>query len=188
MPLRGFCLIAYYSLMRPKNNRALTWEDLTIDPQGRTGRFKLDQHKNVNKGIEARGGLAAELVDYLLSIRPAHASGGVHRNPATGQAYVDIRKQWRRLITIASRLLGYSLNGKKADFFNFRHIGASHIAERARDARHLLAVVKMMGDTSVETVDRRYFNFDDETPGEVIDGWSVPQISLSDDARLRLVS
>jgi hypothetical protein len=41
--------------MRPKNNKALTWEAVRIDPQTRTGWFKLDQHKNVNKGSK-RGG------------------------------------------------------------------------------------------------------------------------------------
>jgi hypothetical protein len=32
-----------------------------------------------------------------------------------------------------------------AKFLNFRHTGASRIAQRGRDPRHLLAVVKMMG-------------------------------------------
>jgi hypothetical protein len=36
-----------------------------------------------------RGPLAAELVDYLASIRPANASGP-HFNPSTGQPCVDI--------------------------------------------------------------------------------------------------
>jgi hypothetical protein len=43
---------------------------------------------------------------------------------------------------------------KKAKFLNFRHAGASHIAQRGRDPRHLLAVVKMMGDTRLATVNR----------------------------------
>jgi hypothetical protein len=70
---------------------------------------------------------------------------------------VDIRKQWKRLLAIAAEMLGYELTGKKAKFLNFRHTGASHIAQRGRDPRHLLAVVKMMGDTSVATVE--YFRF-----------------------------
>src|ERR1051326_1826151 len=147
VPLRGLCLVAYYTMMRPKNNRALTWEEITLDADPRKCWFKLDQHKNVNKGIKARGGLANELLEYLRSIRPKNARGLIHPNPATGKAYVDIRKQWNRLIEIANRLLGYQLTGKKADFFNFRHTGASHIAARSRDAHHLLGVVRMMGDT-----------------------------------------
>lgn len=188
VPLRGLCLVGYMTLMRPKNNRALTWQEVTIDPQTRTGRFRLDQHKNVNKGIKARGSLAVELVDYLLSIRPANARGLIHPNPATGKPYVDIRKQWNRLIAIASRMLGYELTGKKADFFNFRHTGASHIAERARDASHLLSVVKMMGDTSIATVNRHYFNIDDLMLEEIVDGWVVPELATFTPDRFRAAS
>jgi hypothetical protein len=93
IPLRGLCLIGYYTLMRPKCNRFLTWEEVTLDPANRTGWYQLDKHKNVNKGIKARGPLAAELVDYLAAIRPASASGPIHVNPSTGEPYVDIRKQ-----------------------------------------------------------------------------------------------
>jgi len=177
VPLRGMMLIAYYTLMRPKNNRALTWEEITLDPEKGSGRFQLDQHKNVNKGIRAWGPLARPLVDYLWSIRPTNASGVVHRNPATGGPYVDIRKQWSRLVAIASRMLGYELQDEKADFFTFRHTGASHIAERARDARALMLVVNMMGDTNVETVRRHYFNFDHEVMAGMIEGWEIPDVA-----------
>jgi hypothetical protein len=53
---------------------------------------------------------------------------------ATGKPYVDIRKQWDRLIAIASEMLGYPLVNEKADFFTFRHTGASNIAQTARRA------------------------------------------------------
>lgn len=188
VPMRGLCLVAYFTMMRPKNNRALTWEEITLDADARKGWFKLDQHKNVNKGIKARGALATQLVDYLLTIRPSNPSGYIHPNPATGQPYVDMRKQWNRVIAIANRLLGYELTGKKADFFNFRHSGASHIAARARDAAHLLGVVRMMGDTSLATVNRHYFNFDDETLQNIIDGWIVPEIDPFGSCRLALAS
>jgi integrase len=178
LPLRGLCLVGYYTLMRPKNNRALSWDEIVLDPLTRRGWFKLDQHKNVNKGIKARGGLAAPLVDYLLSIRPKNARGLIHPNPASGKAYVDIRKQWARLVEIASRMLGYELTGKKADFFNFRHTGASHIATRSRDGAHLLGVVRMMGDTSLATVNRHYFNLDDETLQVIVEGWQAPDVDL----------
>src|SRR5215210_1493964 len=99
------------------------------------GWYQLDKHRNVNKGIKARGPLAAELVDYLAAIRPPNASGPIHFNPSTGEPYVDIRKQWNRLLEIAGRMLGYDLEGKKGEFFNFRHTGASHIAQRGKNAR-----------------------------------------------------
>ena len=31
IPLRRLCLIAYYTMMRPKCNRFLTWEEVTLD-------------------------------------------------------------------------------------------------------------------------------------------------------------
>lgn len=188
VPLRGLCLVAYLTLMRPKNNKALTWEEVRIDPHTRTGWFKLDQHKNVNKGIKARGKLADKLVDYLLSIRPANARGLIHPNPATGKPYVDIRKQWNRLIKIASRILGYELTGKKADFFNFRHSGASHMAMKGNKPKDLMSVVRMMGDTSLTTVNRHYFNIDDEMLAEIVEGWSVPELPAFAPERLRVAS
>jgi integrase len=188
VPLRGLCLVAYFTMMRPKNNRALTWEEITIDEAAGKGQFKLDQHKNVNKGIKARGALSVPLLEYLTSIRPKNARGLIHPNPETGKPYVDLRKQWNRLIAIASRLLGYELTGRKADFFNFRHTGASHVAAKSRDAAHLLGVVHMMGDTSLATVNRHYFNFDDETLQEIVDGWTIEEIDLFEPRRLPLAS
>jgi len=88
---------------------------------------------NVNKGIRAYGVLAPRLVKYLLSIRPPNARGYIHANPATGKPYVDIRKQWDRLMSIASEMLGYPLVNEKADFFTFRHTGASNIAQSSRN-------------------------------------------------------
>lgn len=184
VPLRGMMLIAYFTLMRPKNNRALTWEEVTLDPVRRTGRFRLKQHKNVNKGVSAHGRLARRLVDYLLAIRPRNARGLIHPNPATGKPYVNIRKQWDRLIAIASGILGYALVDQKGDFFTFRHTGATHCAERATDRQELMRVVNMMGDTNVETVRRHYFNFQDEEDEQLIDGWELPELDAEDQARI----
>ena len=178
IPLRGLCLIAYYTMIRPGCNRALCWHEVTLDPDTLTGWYKLDKHKNVNKGIKARGPLAKELVEYLLAIRPPNASGLIHPNPATGEAYSNIRKQWYRLMEIAGRMLGYELQARSADFFNFRHTGASDIARRGRTATHLLAVVKMMGDTSLATVNRHYFNIELEMMQELVLGWERPDFDF----------
>jgi integrase len=179
VPLRGYCYVAYFTLMRPKNNFALMWQE--IDEERNT--FKLDQHKNVNRGIKAEGPIAEILQRYLRSIRPANARGAVHTNPATGEAYVDIRKQWNRLVAIASWMLGYELEGRKADFFTFRHTGASHLAEKTKNP---ILVAKMMGDTNVQTVMRHYFNLDIEFMTEMIAGWTVPQlVQREDDSELR---
>jgi hypothetical protein len=61
--------------MRPNDNRALTWDEVMLDLVKRTGYFRLDRHKNVNKCIKAHGRLARQLVDYLLSIRPCNPKG-----------------------------------------------------------------------------------------------------------------
>jgi integrase len=175
LPLRGMILIAYFTLMRPINNWALTWEEVTLDPVKGTGNFELDQHKNVNKGIRAYGRLARPLVDYLLTIRPRNARGYIHPNPETGKPYTNIRKQWDRLIAIASEMLGYPLVNEKADFFTFRHTGATNIAQMASNREELMRVVNMMGDTNVETVRRHYFNFTYDEDDQVIDRWELPK-------------
>jgi integrase len=184
IPLRGLCLLGYYTMMRPKCNRFLTWEELTLDAANRSGWYQLDKHKNVNKGIKARGPLAAELVDYLATIRPPNGCGPVHLNPSTGEPYVDIRKQWYRLLEITSRMLGYDLEGKKGEFFNLRHTGASDIARRGKTPAHLLAVVKMMGDTSVATVNKHYFNIELDLMQEMVLGWERPDVPVPPSASL----
>jgi integrase len=170
IPLRGLCLVAYFTLMRPRNNLALAWHEVD---RPRRGYFSLDDHKNVNKGIRAEGPLAEQLARYLDSIRPSNASGLVHFNPANGRQYVDIRKQWRRLVEIASDMLGYKLTDRKADFFTFRHTGASHLAEKTSNP---ILIVKMMGDTNVQTVMRHYFNLDLAFMAEMVSGWEVPKL------------
>jgi integrase len=145
LPLRGMIPIAYFTLMRPINNWALAWEEVTLDPVKGTGNFELDQHKNVNKGIRAYGRLARPLVDYLLAIRPRNARGYIHANPETGKPYTNIRKQWDRLIAIASEMLGYPLVNEKADFFTFRHTGATTIAQMASNREELMRVVNRWG-------------------------------------------
>jgi hypothetical protein len=36
LPLRGFCYVAYFTLMRPKNNLALTWSEIEARPARRS--------------------------------------------------------------------------------------------------------------------------------------------------------
>lgn len=179
VPLRGLCLVGYFTLMRPRNNFRLTWEELHINDARDVGTFRLNAHKNTDKGIAAEGPLAVQLVRYLRSIRPEDATGFVHPNPSTGQPYREIRKQWERLIRIASKMLGYELQGRKADFFTFRHSGASHLAEKL--GHNPMPLVKMMGDTSVETVRRHYCNLDLSYMQELVDGWSLPETTPGSD-------
>jgi hypothetical protein len=110
----------------------------------------------------------------LLSIRPPNARGYIHANPATGKPYVDIRKQWDKLIGIASKMLGDALVNEKADFFTFRYTGASNIPQTARNRDELMRVVNMMGDTNVETVSRHYLNLQYAPDDEVIAKWDLP--------------
>ncbi|MEO8382204.1 MAG: hypothetical protein ABI779_21260 [Acidobacteriota bacterium] len=107
VPLRGFCLIAYTTLMRPETNFSLLWEQLTIDPVRDRGRFRLDAHKNAAKGVNVDAPLKPELVRYLKNIMPENDPAGlVHPNPDMRGAYVNIRKQWLRLVEITNEILG----------------------------------------------------------------------------------
>jgi hypothetical protein len=174
MPLRGLCMVAYFTLMRPKNNFALTWEEITLHESKDEGVFVLDRHKNVNRGILARGPIAPQLARYLRSIRPERASGIVHPNPKTNRAYVDIRKQWVRLVRIAGDMLGYELTGRKADFFTFRHTGASHLGEK----NNPVLITKMMGDTSIRTVMAHYCDPDVFAMKEIVADWTLPVVEI----------
>ncbi|MGZ5441096.1 MAG: hypothetical protein ACXW5U_05020 [Thermoanaerobaculia bacterium] len=104
--------------------------------------------------------------------------GADHAVDETGLPYMDIRKQWERLMVIASRMLRYNLEDKKRTFFNFRHTDASHIAQRGKTPAHLLAVVQMMGDTSVATVNRHYFKMEPELMRELVLGWKRPDVDV----------
>jgi hypothetical protein len=81
-------------------------------------------------------------------------------------------------LAIAAEILGHELPGKKAKFLNFRHTGASDIAQRGREPRHLLAVVRMMGETSVAAVNRHFFDLEDEVMQEIMEGWAVPDVEV----------
>ncbi len=107
-----------------------------------------------------------------------NARGLIHPNPATGKPYVEIRKQWNRLVAIASRMLGYELTGRKADLFTFRHTGATDMASKARDGSDILDVVYMMGDTNIRTVEKHYFNFRRTRTAAMITGWDLPRVEL----------
>ncbi len=53
-------LIAYFTLMRPNNNRALTWGEVMLDPVKRTGYFRVDWHKNAFvQSQSSRGALSS---------------------------------------------------------------------------------------------------------------------------------
>ena len=46
----------------------------------------------------------------------------------------------------------------------------------------------MMGDTSLTTVNRHYFNIDDEMLEEVVEGWGVPELPTFAPEGIRAVS
>lgn len=156
MPLRGLVYVAYFTLMRPRNNYSLRWEELRLDVRGRKGSFRLTDHKNARKGVAAEGVLAPRLVEYLIGLMPSqNPTGLVHPNPETGKAYTNIRKQWAKLIEIANEKLSEEHQIKDFNFYNLRHTGASDLVASGADA---VMVVKLMGDNSLSTVQKHYFN------------------------------
>jgi integrase len=175
VPLRGFCLIAYLTLMRPETNFNLGWEQLVIKPGADRGRFSLDHHKNAEKGVEVDAPLKPELVRYLKSIMPSERPEGlVHPNPATGLAYENIRKQWFELVKIANAILGpdEQLTGVRTHFYTWRHTGASHLAASSKDP---VLVTRMMGDTQLQTVMKHYFDSDYEHMETEVERWELPR-------------
>lgn len=174
IPLRGFCLIAYLTLMRPDNNMSWSWSEITLHPEKDEGRYRLDEHKNSSKGVEVEAALHPILVRYLRQIHPGRgAKGFVHPNPETGEPFTNIRRQWKRLITIANRMLptDEQLAGKRAQFYTWRHTGASELAASGADP---VMIVRMMGDTSLKTVMDHYFDSSVEHMQEIVTKWCPP--------------
>jgi hypothetical protein len=174
VPLRGFCLIAYMTLMRPETNFELRWEQLAIDPVKLKGRFALGAHKNADKGVEVDAPLKPELVGYLKAVMPsAKPKGLVHPNPETGAAYENIRKQWLRLVEIANEILGpdEQLTGARTHFYTWRHTGASNLAASSKDP---VLVTRLMGDTQLQTVMNHYFDSDFEHMQAEVARWEIP--------------
>jgi integrase len=178
IPLCGLCLVGYYTLMRPDNNRSLDWEEITLDPATMRGTFKLDQHKSSTKASRrtAHSGVSwwnicsrfARLTPPGRSTRTLRPAGPTWTSASSGNA----------LLAVAAEMLGYELTGKKAKFLNFRHTGASHIAQRGRAAPPPARGREDDGDTSVATVNRHYFNLEDDVMQEIIDGWAVPDVEV----------
>jgi integrase len=157
VPLRGLCLIAYRTLLRPSNNFTLRWEDLRIEPSQASGSFKISKHKNASKGLVLEGPLAPTLVSYLLTIRPdAIASGLVHPNPVTARPFTNIRRAWRRLLSIANTILsGDGQIPLDTRFYIWRATGATELAASGADP---VLITKLMGDSSLRTVMKHYFD------------------------------
>lgn len=177
VPLRWFCLVAYRTLMRPGNNFGLEWSQLAIDEETRTGRFKLDDHKNVTRGVEVEAPLHRELVDYLLALRRSGRKlhhRYVHPNPLTGKPYRNIDdNHWKRLVEIANEILAEEnavlLTGVRTHFYTWRHTGASRLAESGADP---VLIVRMMGDTDLETVRAHYFDSSLDHMQRIMEEWA----------------
>jgi hypothetical protein len=111
VPLRGILLVGLRTLLRPSNNLALTWIDITLYATKDEGNFHVTKHKNAAKGIGAEGALHPDVARYFRRIRPPHAAGVIHGNPATAdnpanvKPFVNIRTQWARLIALANAIL-----------------------------------------------------------------------------------
>lgn len=172
LPLRGICLVAYRTLMRPSNNLSLRWEQLHINRETRTGWFELAEHKNANKGIEVRAPLSPSLIAYLLTIRPSEKpTGYVHANQVTGKPYVNIRRQWDRLVEIANEMLHEDEQIAEQVFYNWRHTGATELAATGADP---VMITRMMGDTSLATVMEHYFDSSLEHMQTIVERWDQP--------------
>jgi len=156
VPLRGIVLVGLYTLLRPSNNLALDWSDITLHPTLDEGSFHVTKHKNAAKGIVAEGALHPDLARYLRSIRPRHGGGLIHGNPVTSKPFVNIRTQWARLSGLANAILSpeEQIAGRAEDMYVLRATGASMLAAAGAD---LVLICQMMGDAQLETVRKHYF-------------------------------
>ena len=137
LPLRGLILIAYYTLMRPNNNFALTWEEVTLDAEKRSGFFKLDrtktQRRASRRAARSRGrwsntcSRSAPNTQRASSIPippPAHrtrtsASNGIASSPSPAS------------------MLGYPLQGQQGRLLHLPpHRRLAHRAEGPRRRAH----------------------------------------------------
>lgn len=177
MPIRGFCLIAYRTLMRPNNNFGLRWEDLIIDVKSGTGYFRLSKHKNSAHGVELEGPLAPSLLTYLIGIMPSgRRLGLIHPNPQTGKAYTNIRDQWYELIDVANTILPDTEQIQHRSFYQWRATGASELAAHGADP---VMVAKFMGDTSLQTILRHYFDSSLAHMTRIVTGWDRTVVDVS---------
>lgn len=158
VPLRGIVLAIYYTLARTKDVLRLRWEHIDLERQIITFR----ETKNRRRVHDVVVPIRAPLMRWLLDRWPGPgASGWVFPNPATGEPFRDIRRQWRRLIRLANRRLeesGFHPIPEGFRLYNLRHTGASHLA--ATGSLSAQEIAQMMGDTSVRTVERHYFHTD----------------------------
>jgi len=158
VPLRGIVLTAYYTLARTGNVLRLRWEE--VDVEGGVVRFP--ETKNTRRtGVRVVAPMRAPLRTFLSERWPGPgARGWVFPNPATGEPFVDVRRAWVSLLRLANvALAGGPLIPEGFRLYNLRHSGASHLA--ASGAMSAAEIAELMGDTRVETVERRYFKLDE---------------------------
>lgn len=160
VPLRGIVLTAYYTLARTGNVLRLRWED--VDVEGGVVRFP--ETKNTRRtGVRVVAPMRAPLRTFLSERWPGPgAQGWVFPNPETGEPFVDVRRAWTALLRLANAELartGGALIPETFRLYNLRHSGASHLA--ASGAMSAAEIAELMGDTRVETVERRYFKLDE---------------------------
>lgn len=167
VPLRGLCLVAYKTLLRPSNNFGLRWEDLELTSPSR---FRLQRHKNASRGIRLEGPIAPTLELYLSGIQAtAGVSGLIHPNPGTGRPFTNIRRAWRRLLSIANTMLPEDRQiPLEARFYSWRATGASELAASGADP---VLITKLMGDSSLRTVMRHYFDASLDHMAAAIQRW-----------------
>lgn len=157
VPLRGIVLTAYYTLARTGNVLRLRWEQIDLE----NGVIRFPQTKNTRRaGVRVVAPMRTPLRAYLSGLPGSH-SGWVFPSP-TGEPYVDVRKAWKALLKLADAELVKAGNMPIPVMFrlyNLRHTGASHLA--ASGAMSAAEIAELMGDTRVETVERRYFKLDE---------------------------
>lgn len=159
VPLRGIVLVAYYTLARTGNVLRLMWADVDLD----SGVVRFPETKNTRRtGVKVVAPMRAPLRAFLSEHRESASGPWLFPNPATGAPFRDVRKAWTSLLKLANVALAKAASPLIPGGFrlyNLRHTGASHLA--ASGAMSAAEIAELMGDTRVETVERRYFKLDE---------------------------
>jgi integrase len=169
VPLRGLCLVAYRTLLRPENNFWLRWDEINFAGDGGAGSIRIGRHKNAGRGVRLEFPLAQGLAEYLARLRADARGPYVHPNPGTGRPFTNIRRAWGQLLEIANQILPpEEQTGERARFYSWRATGASELAAAGADP---VLIARMMGDTSLRTVLDHYFDSSQAHMSQALARW-----------------
>jgi len=175
-PIAGLVVVIYCTLGRTKDVKALRWEHLDLEAARTPPTVTYPNSKN--RRIIGALTIPLRARAYAWLSRASADRAGPYVFGGTRPAG-DCRKAWRSLIRTTNARLERNHPGaakipESYRLYDLRHTGASHLAQTG----HLsaLEITRMMGDTSVRTVERRYFAADNDRLAERLATLDAPSM------------